>query len=163
MIVTEVKQLFECIVCNKAWSSKQSLRAHMKVHKGEGYKRTNIFVQSAPWTEFEAFCKQHKTTTCKLLAVLIQATLKGKELGVIDLGSSNPVVINVQNVSLGAPRGRYSHVNVAGLTQAELIPVVCAHIGGFQPGQVYCQNRIYSWLPRSACEGCGQNRAAHNP
>lgn len=106
--MAEIEQIFPCVICGRAWSNKQSLRAHMKVHKGE-YLRTSIHVRKDLWESFSEVCKKHKTTTCALLDVLMKATLAGEESGSIDLtkiGTPNPVVISVQEVFMGRPRGR---------------------------------------------------------
>jgi len=103
----EVQQLFKCIVCPKAFGSKQSLRAHMKVHKGEGYRTTHIVVRGGEFARFEEMCRRHNTTTCHLLGVLIRAALRGDETGMIDIGAPNPAVINVHEYFLGKPRSAW--------------------------------------------------------
>ena len=107
--VTEVERLYQCVVCPKAYSSKQSLRAHMKVHKGE-YLRTTIYAPRDLWPRFDAICKAHKTTTCHLLKVLVKAVVDAGDTGVIDLaklGSPNPLIINVNEYFLGKPRSAW--------------------------------------------------------
>ena len=107
--MTEVERLYQCVICPKAYSSLQALRGHMKAHKGE-YQRTTIYVPRDLWKEFDEKCKDHKTTTCALLKVLIEATLAGVDSGVIDLhriGSPNPVFIQVNEVFLGKPRSAW--------------------------------------------------------
>lgn len=108
-MVSEIEQLFQCVVCGKAWPSKQSLRAHMKVHKGE-YVRTSFHANREAWERFDAICKEHKTTTCHVLNTLIKGINEGAESGDISLPkilSPNPVIININDYFLAQPRSRY--------------------------------------------------------
>lgn len=43
-------------------------------------------------------------TRSRLLDVLMKAALKGDEVGVIDVGSPNPLIVQVNEVFLGKPR-----------------------------------------------------------
>lgn len=99
--------VYKCVVCGKAWPSKQSLRAHMKAHKGEGYRTTHIVVRGEEFGRFEELCRRHNTTTCHLLGVLIRAALKGDETGMIDVGAPNPMIVNVHEYFLGKPRSAW--------------------------------------------------------
>jgi len=106
MFVTEIERIYPCIICPKAYPTKQGLRAHMKKHKND-FVRTTIYARRDLWARFDEAAKRHKTTTCALLDVLIKATLEGSEKGVIDvsrIGSPNPVIIQVNEVFLGQPR-----------------------------------------------------------
>ena len=107
MLGGEVEQLFTCIVCGKSWPSKQSLRAHMKVHKGEGYMRTSVHVRREQWQTFKELCREHKTTTCHVLDVLVKAFNRGAPEGLVDLASPNPVIIQMTEVFLGKPRSKW--------------------------------------------------------
>jgi len=107
--MSRVERLFQCVICGAAYVSKQSLRAHMKVHKGE-YLRTNIIVKRSLWNRFNEVCRKHKTTTCHVLQALIEAAIKGEELGAVDLSkiaAPNPVIININQTFLGKPRSVY--------------------------------------------------------
>jgi len=103
---SQVEVLYTCIICGKAWSKIQSLRAHMKVHRNEGYMRTGIQVRTERWEKFRSYCKRHKTTTCQLLDALMELTLKGEEKGVVTLGSSNPTVLQLNQYFSGIPRSK---------------------------------------------------------
>lgn len=107
--MSEVERLYQCVVCGKAWTSKQSLRAHLKVHKGE-YMRTSFQADREAWKRFEEICKDHKTTTCHVLNTLIKGINEGAKDGNISLPkilSPNPVVININDYFLAGPRSRY--------------------------------------------------------
>lgn len=104
---SEVEVLYTCLVCGKSYSKVQSLRAHFKAHKNSGFSRTSIWVEDRLWDEFKGVCKKHKTTTCHLLSTLIKATIKGEETGTIKIGSSNPVVVQVNEIFLGKPRSKF--------------------------------------------------------
>jgi len=69
--------------------------------------RTGIQVRRDQWEPFKALCKRHKTTTCHLLGALIDAALKGDELGVVTVGAPNPAVIQVTHNFIGAPRSKW--------------------------------------------------------
>ena len=105
----EVECLFTCIICGRAWASKQSLRAHMKVHGGE-YQRTSVHVRRGLWERFNEVCRRHKTTSCALLDALMRAVVEGEKSGSVDLsriGASNPLIINVNEYFLGTPRSAW--------------------------------------------------------
>ena len=107
--MSEIQKVWQCVVCGRAWPSQQSLRAHMKAHKSEEYFATKIVVPRPLWTQFKGVCEKHKTTTCQLMKALLEAAVKGDELGVTLVGSQNPFLVQVNHVVLGMPRGRYSH------------------------------------------------------
>jgi len=102
---TEVERLFVCVVCGRAFSSKQGLRSHMRVHRGE-YKVVSVVVNRREWEEFKEICRRHKTTTCAVLRALIQGVIRGERMGAQIL-NPNPIVIQVQNYYFGKPRSVY--------------------------------------------------------
>jgi len=102
---TEVDRLFVCVVCGRAFSSKQGLRSHMRVHRGE-YKVVSVVVNRREWEEFKEICRRHKTTTCAVLRALIQGVIRGERMGAQIL-NPNPIVIQVQNYYFGKPRSVY--------------------------------------------------------
>jgi len=128
--VGEIERLFQCIICGKAYASKQSLRAHMKVHKGE-YVRTTIYTKRGLWKRFDEVCRKHKTTTCHVLQALIEAAIKGEELGAVDLSkiaAPNPVIINVNQTFLGKPRSVYKTLLSEVIHETELPGVICGAV-----------------------------------
>lgn len=158
----EIEKVWQCVVCGKAWDNRQSLCAHLKVHKGEGYLRTSMHVKKDVWLRFKAVCKDHKTTECQVLGQFIESAVAAEEKGINVILSQNPMLVQLNHIVLGAPRGRYSHVDVRSTVEAlargEWPPVVCAYLDGVSGQDVYCQKVGGSWLPRSACQGCGRNR-----
>ena len=101
--MTEVDVLYKCLVCGKAYGSKQALRGHMNAHRGK-LKRTTIFVDECKWDEFKDFCKAHNTTTCHMLDSLLNLALRGKAEGIIEIAGPNPVIFNYTQVFAGKPR-----------------------------------------------------------
>jgi len=151
----EVERLWKCLVCGRAWASKQSLRAHMRVHKGEGYRHTSILVRSEEYARFEAMCTRHNTTTCHLLGVLIRAALKGDETGMIDIGAPNPAVINVHEYFLGKPRsGWKAPVPVTPVTSVG--PGRCPECGS---SDVLEESPFRDGFRQGRCKKCGADWA----
>jgi len=142
--------LFQCVVCGAAYASKQSLRAHMKVHKGE-YVRTTIYAKRGLWKRFDEVCRKHKTTTCHVLQALIEAAIKGEELGAVDLSklaAPNPVIIQVNQTFLGKPRSALK-VPVAEYTHEVELP--CEVCGG--PAFALHSKRLEGgWTHIAVCE-----------
>jgi len=99
--------IYKCFVCGRAFTKVQSLRAHLKVHRGHNFVRTSIWVDRDDWEKFKEICEKHNTTTCHLLRHLLKAVIKGEELGVVKISAPNPVIINIYNYSGGPPRSRY--------------------------------------------------------
>lgn len=147
--------LYECIICGRAFTKVQSLRAHMKVHKGHDYVRTSIWVKGGQWEKFEALCKKHHTTTCHLLSTLVDAALKGEETGMVHIGAPNPVIINVSHTFLGSPRSAWK-VPVSGFE--EHVPH-CPSCGSLKV-RVFRPEFILGVL-EGRCEGCGAEWFIH--
>ena len=139
MSASEVEKVFECVVCGRGWNNKQSLRAHMKVHKGEGYKRTTIIVVKDEWDRFDKICTDRKTTSCMALRDIIKAVLAGEKQGIVTIATRNPLIVQLNHIVLGAPRGRYSHFDGRALIDALVDPALqrwppnCDHVDKFFP------------------------------
>ena len=135
--MSDVK-LYTCVVCGRHFSGVQALRGHMKVHRGM-YMRTSILVPVLKWPKFKEICDKHGTTTCMLLDNLISATIKGEELGVIKIGSPNPVIIQVQEYFTGKPRS-WQKVPVESRTPViiAICPLEAAGLMGYHYPS-YCQ------------------------
>lgn len=133
----------------------------MKVHKKDEYFATKIVVPRPLWEEFDDVCKKHKTTTCQVIKALVEATLAGENAGLVTIPSTNPIMVQVNHVVLGAPRGRYSHIKAEELGRAiataNIGPVGCPWIGGIKEGQVLCRNRGSVWIDSSECVSCSSN------
>jgi len=156
---SEVEVLYECFVCGRGFSKVQSLRAHLKVHKGHGFVRTHIWASGEKWKRFQALCKRHHTTTCHLLDVLIEAALKGDETGLVSLGAPNPVVVNISHVFLGKPRSPWK-VDVSEAVRAGPCCPACGsgEIRVISPeGVVYREGRCFrcgaQWLVAPGSRG----------
>lgn len=122
--------LQKCIVCGAAWPSRQSLRAHMKKHRHEGYFTTHIFVRREEWQQFKDVCHKHNSTTCHVLKTLINAFLKGEETGLVSLATPNPIIINVSETFMGKPRSTYKVRAPSPADVSVGSPGSCADCGG---------------------------------
>jgi len=148
--MSRVERLFQCVICGAAYVSKQSLRAHMKVHKGE-YLRTNIIVKRSLWNRFNEVCRKHKTTTCHVLQALIEAAIKGEELGAVDLSkiaAPNPVIININQTFLGKPRSMYKTLLSEVIHETELPCVIC----GATAVALHGKQVLDDWTYVAVCE-----------
>lgn len=108
----EIEKIYTCVVCSKRFDSKRALGGHMRWHDSGSYTRTSFSVEKTTWTDFMAMCDKHGTTACAVLRGLIQVTVAGEKQGVVAIPSQNPINIQLVDVRLGAPRGRYSHVDL---------------------------------------------------
>lgn len=104
--MTQIKILYSCVVCGKGYDKRQSLAAHMKVHKDVEFFRTTVRVPKVLWKQFLGVCEKHKTTTCHVLYTLMKATVKGDETGLVDLAAKNPLIVQMQSFFGARPRGR---------------------------------------------------------
>jgi hypothetical protein len=162
---SEVSTLYKCVVCSYATDKIQALRAHMKKHKGEGYRRTSIVVHGERWDSFKGLADRHHTTTCQLIDALVKAAIKGDEQGLTIIGSSNPFLIQVNEFRLGAPRGRFSHVAAdVGLSRIRDLapqkwPPNCPNSALYKPvGRlVWCREKEEE-VPVDACHACFRGR-----
>ena len=105
--MAEVERLYKCIVCGKAYAKKQALRGHMKKHKGEGYKRTSIYLLDEDREYLNGYTRKHNTTTCHFIHSVIQACKEGEKTGTVHIGAPNPVIIQVNEYFLGKPRSAW--------------------------------------------------------
>lgn len=122
--MSEVEQLHQCVICGRAWDNAQSLRAHMKAHKGE-YQRTSMHFKKDSWEAFNKLCKKHKTTTCHVLNTLMEGVVEGAKVKDIDLPkilSPNPVIINMTHVFTGRPRSPWKVDVTRSLAMAPACP-----------------------------------------
>jgi len=148
--VGEIERLFQCVICGAAFAGKQSLRAHMKVHKGE-YVRTTIYAKRGLWKKFDEVCRKHKTTTCRVLQALIEAAIKGEELGAVNLSkiaAPNPVIININQTFLGKPRSAYKTLLSEVIHETSLECEVCG-----EPAHALHSKRLpWGWAHITVCE-----------
>ena len=97
--------LYKCVVCGKAFTKLQSLMAHMRVHRDIEWARLSVRLPKSLVEEFKELAKRHNTTTCQLIHSMLTALIEGEKRGVVQIGSSNPVIINLVNVFNARPRG----------------------------------------------------------
>ncbi|MEM2197268.1 MAG: C2H2-type zinc finger protein [Sulfolobales archaeon] len=147
----EVVKVYTCFICNRSFSSVQALRGHMRVHKAERgvLVKTSFILPRSKLERFRELCRRHKTTECHLLEVLIDAALKADELGVIRIGSENPVIVYVVHNFYGKPRSPFKleiprdAIGCGYLQHKEWLP---PYIG-------WCM-KIKRWVELSTCITC---------
>lgn len=118
----QVETLYKCMVCPKAFASKQALRGHMNAHRGEDIRTTHIVVRGEKWDRFKRFCEDHNMTTCHMIDALITLALKGKEDGIVDVVGPNPVIFNLSQVFLGKPRSAWKVDLTSGIVRGPACP-----------------------------------------
>jgi len=145
--------LYKCSICGSAYPKRAALAGHMNLHKGETAKITARIPRDLR-DQFTALCHKHNATTCQVLTTLIKAALKGEELGVINLGSPNPLVINVNEYFLGKPRSMYRALVDSKFSRPNTIPN-CRKLWclDFSSHQAYCGGATL-WVDLSACMRC---------
>ena len=150
--------VWKCVVCGKSWDNVQSLRAHMKVHKGVVFRDLHVRLPVGRVEWFLAFCRKHNTTTCNMVLAMLDAYEAGEKAGVTVIGGANPVIAQVNTIVASRPRG-HGKYDVAGL--GTYIPngpqVYCAFCGGFSGSLVFCQRYGSNWLPSARCVECPSN------
>jgi hypothetical protein len=130
----------------------------MRVHRDVEFVQLKVRVPRDVKDGFLAVCKKHHATACHVIYVLMKATVKGDEVGVLDLSMKNPFIVQMQHYFPARPRG-HGKYDVAEM--GTIVPsdprVYCAFCGGFSGGLVFCQRYGSDWLPSSRCEGCPSN------
>lgn len=105
-----IETLFSCLVCGAGFKSRQGLAGHMNRHRDVEFVDVHVRVPKSVADGFKAVYTKHKTTSCHLLYTLMKATIKGDEVGMVDLGAKNPLVVNMMSFFGGRPRGRNKYV-----------------------------------------------------
>ena len=149
--------LYKCWVCGREFLKLQALRAHMRVHSREersAFRPVTVDVRADLWERFKEVCRKHGTTTCQLINSLIQAVVRADELGypIVDI-TANPLIICVQNVYTGRPRGRKEVLPDLPALPARLPSCSYAHRLWASKGQVYCR-RLGDWVGLQVCLKC---------
>lgn len=146
--------LYKCVVCGQAYTKVQSLRAHLKRHRDLEWVNLTIRVPKAMAERFKAACKSHNTTTCLVISSIIEAVLKGQDMGVVDLArlvGPNPLVVTMHEYFMGRPRGHY-RVPVSG----ELFPSPRGRCPECGSSDVYEQKDPFgSEFRTGRCKKCG--------
>jgi hypothetical protein len=156
--VSEVRVVYKCVLCPKAFDNVQSLRAHMKVHRDVEFEHFHVRLPRAKVEEFKEFCRRHNTTTCHMILAMIDAYIEGDKRGLIQIGSTNPAIVHLQQFFASRPRGhgKYDTTSMLGF-EPETPRVYCVFCGGFSGGLVFCQRYGSDWLPASRCADCPSN------
>lgn len=156
---SRVEVLYVCSVCGKGYSSRQGLAGHMNKHGDVEFARLSVRLPREKVERFKEFCKRHKTTTCALINALLTAVEKGAELGVVDLTSANPSIVQVQEFYASKPRGhgKYDTTYMAA-PESSRPNVLCLYLDGVRAGEVFCQRFGGMWHPASRCGECPKNR-----
>jgi len=130
--------LYKCLFCDFASTKRAALAGHMQRHKGKTAVLA-VRIDRELRDKFTDLCHRHNTTTCQLLTGLIKATLKGEEVGTVDLRSINPMIINVNEYFLGKPRSGYKALISSRLGLPKEIPR-CWRIGliDLDKHEIYC-------------------------
>jgi hypothetical protein len=151
--------VYQCIVCGRSFTKKESLMAHMRVHKDADLVVFNVKLPRELVVAFKDLCERHHTTTCHLVATFMRAALAGDKTGLVNIGAANPLIVTVQSFFGAKPRG-HGKYDVAAATPfaGSNPPVLCLYMDGVDGDQVFCQKRGGLWLPLSVCSTCPKNR-----
>jgi len=109
--------VYKCIICGREWEKGQSLRAHLKVHRGQ-MARFSVRIPKNLRDDFKELCRAHGVTTCHVVVGLMSACVEGFRRGVVfewDARSegvrfkegSNPLIVNFNQTFTGKPRSPY--------------------------------------------------------
>jgi len=156
--MSEVRVVYKCVLCPKAFNNVQSLRAHMKVHRDVEFEHFHVRLPRAKVEEFKEFCRRHNTTTCHMILAMIDAYIEGDKRGLIQIGSTNPAVVHLQQFFASKPRG-HGKYDLAGLGAAapSAPQVYCVFCGGFSGSLVHCNRHGPNWIQIGRCVGCPSN------
>jgi hypothetical protein len=154
-----VEVVYSCLICGKAFSKRASLAAHMRVHKDVKMAQLNVDLPKDLRDAFNEVCRKHHTTTCHVIYTLIKAFIEGEKRGLVDLGTHNPVTIQVVNLFGARPRGHGKYDLGLGMGSEPLgLNVGCFYIGAVSGGDVYCNWLGGSWVSGQRCQACPKNR-----
>jgi hypothetical protein len=154
-----VEVVYSCLVCGKAFSKRASLAAHMKVHRDVKMAQLNVDLPKDLRDAFNEVCRKHHTTTCHVIYTLIKAFIEGEKRGLVDLGTHNPVTIQVVNLFGARPRGHGKYDTSFGNSAISgNVGVLCLYVNGISGNEIYCQWRGGLWVPVALCSSCPKNR-----
>jgi len=155
-----VKTLYTCIFCGRAFSTRQALAGHMKVHRDLKWKRLCVRLPAELVDRFSEVCAKHKTTQCAVIHGLVQAVIQGEKLGVVKLNSSNPMYVVIQDFYAARPKARGKYVPPAGFEPGGPFEFPrCGYVQRVDPaaGEVFC-SRARTWVRPEVCRGCRLQR-----
>lgn len=144
------------MVCGAGFKSRQGLAGHMKAHKDVEFAQVHVRVPKKVAEAFLAVCKKHKTTSCHLLYTLMKATVKGDEIGVVELGAKNPFMVNVISFFGGRPRGAHKYDLTPLLGDPLSRAVSCENLRHkeWNVGRLGWCRSLKRWVTPLICEGC---------
>lgn len=152
--------VFKCVVCGAAFTKRQSLAAHMRVHRDVEWASLHVRLPRAKVERFKRFCEKHNTTTCHVISVLLDAVDEGDKRGVIKLSGPNPFIITVQEFYSARPKAPGKYAFPVGFEPARLPSVPrCGQVQSVSlgAGEIYCSG-AGTWVSPEKCGKCGFNR-----
>lgn len=153
--------VYKCVVCGRAFVKKAALRGHLRVHGDLVWENFTVRIPKDLASKFKEVCQKHNTTTCQLISSLVKAVIAGDERGVdvVNIGSPNPVIINVHETFLGKPRSAWK---TPLQESCKLWPPSCEFADDFIRSirEVGC-TRSKEWTRLEECWGCFQRGGRH--
>jgi len=160
MCVNCVEVLYTCVVCGKAFTKRQSLAAHMRVHRDVEFKRFSVRLPRELVDRFDEVVRRHKTTRCAVIHGIVQAVVQGEKLGLVKLNSANPMYVVVQDFYAARPKARGKYVPPPRFEPGRLFEVPrCGLIQSvsLESGEVYCGG-AGTWVSPEKCRKCSFNQ-----
>jgi len=132
---------YYCIVCGRRFGSKQGLRGHLKVHRGQ-YVETSFHVPRTTNEAFKEVCRAHGLTACHMLVSFMDAVVQAfRRGGIVEFdvrsermrvkGGVNPITVNIYQQFLGKPRSAWKLPLPPRVHEVELECEVCGRPAGF--------------------------------
>jgi len=155
-----VDVVYSCLVCGKAFTSRQALAAHMRVHRDVEFVKTSFRLPRDLAERFVEVCHKHHTTACHVVYTLIQAFVEGEKRGLVDISTKNPVIVHMHQYFAARPRGHGKYAFPPGFLPSTVINIPrCGHVQSVcsRTGEVYCGG-AGTWVSPEKCRKCGFNR-----
>lgn len=108
---------YYCIICGRRFGSRQGLRGHLKVHRGQ-FVETSFYVPRTTRDAFKEVCRAHGLTTCHMLVSFMDAVVQAfRKGGTVEFdvrsermrvkGGVNPINVSIYQQFLGKPRSAW--------------------------------------------------------